>query len=94
MQENIPDGLTLVSAEPAADYDRATNRWTVGNLNNGQSAVLTLVFTINKPGTLVNGVTVDADNTDPDTGDNNSESPIDVPLPPANVSVVKVAAPG
>ncbi|WP_460924280.1 T9SS type B sorting domain-containing protein, partial [Pontibacter brevis] len=57
------------------------------NLNNGQSAVLTLVFTINKPGTLVNGVTVGADNTDPNPDDNRSESPIDVPCAVFNVAV-------
>ncbi|MFD3004088.1 DUF11 domain-containing protein, partial [Pontibacter toksunensis] len=93
--ENIPDGLTLVSAVTLkGTYDQSANKWAVGALANNESAVLTLVFTITKPGTLVNGVTVVADNTDPVPGDNSSEAPINVPLPPANVSVVKAAVAG
>ncbi|MFD3003741.1 gliding motility-associated C-terminal domain-containing protein, partial [Pontibacter toksunensis] len=68
-------------------YDQSTSKWAVGALANNESAVLTLVFTITKPGTLVNGVTVVADNTDPVPGDNSSEAPIDVPCAAFNVAV-------
>lgn len=88
VQENIPEGLEFFSAVPGkGSYDEATNLWTIGNLANGESAVLTLVFTIRKPGTLVNGVEIIGDNTDPIPEDNNTETPVNVPCPALAVAV-------
>ncbi|NOT61010.1 MAG: DUF11 domain-containing protein, partial [Acidobacteria bacterium] len=47
IRDVLPPQLTFVSANPAAAFDAATSTWTVGNLNAGASAALTITATIN-----------------------------------------------
>ena len=56
----LPAGMTFVSANPATDYDSPTGVWTVGTLNNGDSAVLTISATVDASGTFVNNAAVSA----------------------------------
>ena len=48
LQDQLPPGLTLVSATPSGSttYASGTGVWTVGTLNNGATATLTIVATV------------------------------------------------
>ncbi len=46
IRDVLPSQLTFVSANPAATFNAATSTWTVGNLNAGASASLTITATI------------------------------------------------
>ena len=43
----MPTGLDFVSANPAGAYDENTGIWTVGSLNSGESAQLTITAKVN-----------------------------------------------
>jgi uncharacterized repeat protein (TIGR01451 family) len=43
---SIPDGLTLISVDPAGEYDPQTQLWQVGGLAAGASRELTLTFQV------------------------------------------------
>ncbi|MCC9135909.1 ice-binding family protein [Pontibacter silvestris] len=88
VQENIPDGLAFISAATAkGTYSEETSQWNVDNLAQNESATLTLVFRITKAGTLVNGVDIISDNSDPAPDDNQDKEPIDVSCQPLNVTL-------
>ncbi|PRY14771.1 putative repeat protein (TIGR01451 family)/gliding motility-associated-like protein [Pontibacter ummariensis] len=90
--EQIPQGLTFVSADPAkGTYDETTNKWLVGELANGESTTMTIVFKTTVEGAIENSVTVVSDNTETEPGDNNDKEPIEVTPPRASVSVSKQA---
>ncbi|WP_066972667.1 DUF11 domain-containing protein [Methanobrevibacter filiformis] len=80
--------LSFVSSN--GSYDNNTGIWTIGNLNTGETAVLTIIATIIGNGTLVNiaNVTVDQNNTDVNNGTGNATVNVTNYV---NVSVVKVS---
>ena len=46
--DTLPSGVTLVSASSSlGTYNSATGVWTIGNMNDGQSAVLAITATVN-----------------------------------------------
>ncbi|WP_306354237.1 gliding motility-associated C-terminal domain-containing protein [Flavobacterium sp. '19STA2R22 D10 B1'] len=85
----LPSGYTFVSATPSAGtYVNSTGVWTVGALNNGGSATLAITATVNATGTYLNTATISGNQTDPTPG-NNTSAITPVPVPIANLSIVK-----
>src|SRR5690606_14095094 len=74
--DTLPAGVSFVSATPTqGTFSSATGVWSVGNLNSGASATLTLVVTVNPctTGSLSNGVAVSGNQPDP-TPTNNTDT--------------------
>src|SRR5690606_8606809 len=73
----LPTGLTFVSAdESVGTYVSGTGVWTIGELDSGASATLTIVATVASSGSKVNTAEVTAaDQADPDStpGNNNPD---------------------
>ncbi|MCP4542818.1 MAG: DUF2341 domain-containing protein [Chloroflexi bacterium] len=69
----LPDGYTYVGDD--GDYVSGTGVWTVGNLNNGDSATLLITATVNAAGDYSNYAQVSAsneDDSDSTPGDNST----------------------
>jgi uncharacterized repeat protein (TIGR01451 family) len=73
--DTLPAGLTYVSDDCGGLFADPTFTWNVGNLGNGASAVCNVTATVDgdAAGTLVNNATVSADNSDPDTSNNQAD---------------------
>ncbi|MFD2592341.1 PKD-like domain-containing protein, partial [Aquimarina hainanensis] len=64
--DNLPDGLTLISATPSFGSWSAPN-WTIGTINSGEKHTLTIQATIDSPGlsnTIINSVSNTQDQID------------------------------
>ena len=84
----LPAGLTFVSATPSVGtYSSGTGVWTVGNLNNGASATLSLVATVTTHTLLTNTATASTTSTDPVAANNSASATVNVP--DANLAVTK-----
>lgn len=72
--DQLPPGLTFVSATPSqGSYNNITGIWTVGTLNAGASATLTIQAIVSAVGALTNTAEVTAsDQLDPDSTPNNN----------------------
>lgn len=69
--DQLPAGLTFVSASPAAEYNSGTGIWTVGTVNGGTNRVLTITATATASAT--NTATITAlDQTDTNATNNQS----------------------
>ena len=97
LSENLPAGMTLISATPSAGTF-TTPIWTIPSLANGASATLTVVAQVNANtaggSSLVNSVTAarGTDQGDPTTvGDDLTET-ITVPVAPA-MTILKTSSP-
>ncbi|MFY7739414.1 MAG: hypothetical protein ACOVQC_02755, partial [Flavobacterium sp.] len=73
LNDVIPSGYTLVSVTPSIGSWTAPN-WTIGNLNNGSNATLTVVARVNPVGPYANTATISGSQTDPNTSNNTSTS--------------------
>ena len=92
-RDQLPAGLTFVSATPSAGaYVAATGVWTVGTINAGANATLQIVAKVTASGAITNTAEVTASAApDPDsTPDNNNAAEDDqasavlgVPVPPS-----------
>ena len=72
--DQLPAGLTFVSANPAADYNSATGVWTVGAVANGGTKMLEIVATVGGAGPYTNVAQVTAsDQSDPDSSPANND---------------------
>ncbi|QPH39300.1 DUF11 domain-containing protein [Pedobacter endophyticus] len=89
----LPDGYTFLSASApmGTTYDNTTGVWTIGNMVNKGSAVLTIHAKVNASGNYVNTATITANEEDPN-GDNNSATVTTTPTALADVAVVKTAS--
>ncbi len=86
--DTLPAGLTFVSATPSVGtYNSGTGVWTVGNLNNGASATLSLVATVTTHTLLTNTATASTTSTDPTPANNAASATVNVP--DANLAVTK-----
>ncbi|MDO8569206.1 MAG: DUF5011 domain-containing protein [bacterium] len=87
LTDTIPSGLNFVSASSTlGSYSTTTGIWTVGNLTNGSSTVLTLITTINSGNegvTIVNTAVASGTQTDPTPTDNTSSVNVVVNSAPA-----------
>ncbi|MFF4331430.1 hypothetical protein ACFYZT_33690 [Streptomyces sp. NPDC001591] len=68
--DQLPDGLTFLSAEGPGSYAPATGQWTVGDLADGATATLVLRAKATKAGLIGNTVTASGNEKDPDTTNN------------------------
>jgi uncharacterized repeat protein (TIGR01451 family) len=84
----LPAGYTYVSDNGGGAYVPGTGVWTVGNLNSGATATLTIVATVNLTGPYANTATIAGDQTDPDPG-NNTDTETPEPLPATDLVVAK-----
>jgi len=76
LQDLLPGGLSLVAANPSqGSYDGTFGTWTVGSINNGASATLTLSARVVSPNAQTNTASIShADQFDPNPGNNNSSA--------------------
>ncbi len=74
--DQLPAGTSFVSATPSqGDYDQGTGVWTVGSINTGSNATLSLIAIANTPGLITNTAEVlTADQQDPDSTPGNNVS--------------------
>ena len=93
--ENLPAGVTLVSATPSAGT-WTSPKWTLGALSSGASATMTVVVTVNSNilagATISNTVKVSSDTFDPDAT-NNSSAALNHVDASADLSITKTASP-
>ncbi|HYG74921.1 MAG TPA: DUF11 domain-containing protein, partial [Planctomycetota bacterium] len=90
VSDALPAGLDYVShtASGGTNYNSGTGVWTIGTVNNGASATLTLTATVSASGILTNTATITAfDEHDPDTNDHTASA--SVTQQQANLSLVK-----
>ncbi|MBV7530548.1 gliding motility-associated C-terminal domain-containing protein [Chitinophaga sp. sic0106] len=83
----IPDGYTLLTATPATG-SFANGQWSIGTLNSGGNATLTVVAQVLASGIYTNTATISGTEADRNNANNNS-SVTPIPVPVANISVVK-----
>ena len=75
VSDQLPQGLTFVSATPAGVYNSTTGVWTVGTLANGASASLQITATVGTATAVTNMAQISAsDQRDPDSTPNNNIS--------------------
>jgi uncharacterized repeat protein (TIGR01451 family) len=75
VHDTLPIGMTFISALPNGVYDANTKLWTIGNLNAGDSATLTMTVRIDSVGTHYNTAEVHVLNeTDTDSSPNNGST--------------------
>jgi uncharacterized repeat protein (TIGR01451 family) len=76
VQDRLPSGLAFVSALPGqGTYDPATGIWTVGTIENGASAVLTIQATVESPDPATNVATIThSDQLDPNPNNNTAST--------------------
>ncbi|MDQ1612402.1 MAG: hypothetical protein QOG00_2333 [Pyrinomonadaceae bacterium] len=73
VRDQLPAGLTFVSATPAASYNSVSGVWTVGSINSGANATLQIVARVTAAGTITNTAQVTASGApDPDSTPNNN----------------------
>jgi uncharacterized repeat protein (TIGR01451 family) len=75
--ESLPGGVTVTSTNATqGGYDGGTAVWTVGSLDPGATATLTLAVAVDPSasGPLVNSVTVDGTEPDPDGSDDTANT--------------------
>jgi large repetitive protein len=72
----LPAGLSFVSATPSAG-SYASNTWTIGDLDNGDTATLTLVATVDDLGSIANTAVIDGTEYDPVLANNTDTATID-----------------
>ncbi len=94
VEDLLPAGLTFVSKAPSAGttYDEVTGIWTVGALNAGANATLSIVATKTAAGAIVNNAEVTAaDQPDVDsTPDNSGTAPNEDDTAAATVNDVPI----
>lgn len=83
INDDLDANLTFVSATPNGVYNSVTGLWTVGNLNAGSSAVLTITATVNATAisgqVIPNVASVDSvDQTDSNPTNNSDDASVTV----------------
>jgi gliding motility-associated-like protein/uncharacterized repeat protein (TIGR01451 family) len=74
----LPNGYTYISDNSGGDYNPVTGRWDIGDLNNGDMASIEITAKVMLNGTYTNIATIGGNEFDPDTGNNRSETTVDV----------------
>jgi gliding motility-associated-like protein/uncharacterized repeat protein (TIGR01451 family) len=88
----LPSGYTYVShVASVGTYSSSTGIWSIGTLNNTQTAKLTITATVNASGTYNNTANVVATESDPVMGNNSSTVVVNPDAPLVNLSIVKTA---
>ncbi len=77
VQDLLPAGLAFGSATPSlGSYDEATGAWTIGTLQNTESATLTLTATVTVAGAITNRALVVAQDQPDPVASNNSAAAV------------------
>jgi gliding motility-associated-like protein/uncharacterized repeat protein (TIGR01451 family) len=85
----LPSGYTYVSAVPGVgSYNNSTGVWTIGNLSNGSSAVLTVTALVNASGNYTNTAVISGTLFDPVSADNTATV---ATVPVAASSVIQIS---
>lgn len=86
----LPAGYTFISSNTVTgSYNNTTGVWTIGNLNNGANAVLTITALVNTSGTYTNTAVISGTLFDPSTVNNTAViTPVPVPAS-SNLQVTK-----
>ena len=75
----LPVGLKFINyTATRGTYDNETGRWDIGDMDCGDSAVLTIVAEALVAGRHVNEAYVESDTYDPDTSNNYDNATVDV----------------
>jgi uncharacterized repeat protein (TIGR01451 family) len=78
--DQLPAGIAFVSnTSSQGNYNNATGVWTVGSLNSGASALLSIVGRVETTGQLVNTATITATDQTDGNSNNNQSSVIVMP---------------
>lgn len=80
----LPEGVTFVSADPAAEYNSASGVWTIGDLANGAVALLDIYVTANLDAgdtSPINTATVTSDTEDPNWDNNTASVTVEIGIP-------------
>ena len=99
VRDQLPSGYSFVSSNVGAAYNSVTGDWTVGTLNSGSSATLTIVATVLGSGSYVNTAQVttagqaDLDSTPNDGAGDDFATNTPTPAPRINLSMTKTATP-
>ena len=92
ISDPLPAGLTLVGNTPSqGSYSDSTHDWTVGSIDSGHSATLTLEVKVETAGAKTNTATVGHVNEPQTRTDNDSDSATVTPLQ-ADLEVLKTVA--
>ena len=87
--DKLPAGMVYVSDDSNGAYDANTGIWTVGELANGESAVLNIVTLVNTTNaTIINIANLSSDTYDPDDDNNQAENETFIE-PEANLIIIK-----
>lgn len=93
----LPDQTSLLFVRvdniSQGTYDPVSGIWQVGDLVNGTSATINIVFTVNRSNTTLNNTATKtfANELDPNTSNDSSQASVDVP-PAADLSITKTVS--
>ena len=88
--DKLPKGLKFISASGNGNYDPTTGIWTIGNLANGENAVLNIIAQATSPDAKVtNTATINGNNYDQKYCNNNAST--SVKIGPAADLAVKIS---
>lgn len=87
VKDVLPAGYTFISATPSTGIWTEPD-WTIGNLANGASAVLSITAVVNASGSYANTAVITGNDTDTDLSNNSSTV---IPVVQTDLSVVKTA---
>jgi len=94
MADSLPGGITYQSDSASqGNYNSGSGIWSLGDLNDGDSATLSVTATVSGAAGLhvINTATVVGDQNDPHAADNSDDAAFDVQSPP--VAVVATGVP-
>ena len=87
VNEVLPNGLIYISDDSNGAYNKTTGVWTIGGLNNGETASLKITVRVNNTGVISNNVNVTG--TEPETNYNNNHYTLNITVPYADLSINK-----
>ncbi len=78
VSDNFPSCLTFVESETTVGaFDLNDLSWSIGNLDNGQTAILEITTNVNGLGVCNNSATLTSDTQDPDTSNNSDDASVE-----------------
>ncbi len=90
VQENLPNGLAYQSySATMGTYNSGSGKWTIGDLDAGNTATLYLTALVQQIGSYMNTATVGSDSDNPNIGNSTSNATVTVesPVNPSGPSV-------
>ncbi len=92
MTDNLPNGISFVSANPSQGSCNQAGglvACNLGNIINGGSVNVTIIITSTVAGTITNTASVASGTTDPDNNNNSASEQTSVNFPSADLSITK-----